>query len=227
MSATLDYHLLELDLARNPDDPRHCLPDIAAHERDVLDIGCGIGQFFVARDRDDVRAVGIDVDREALAYGAQNFTQVGFLCASGNALPFAAQSFDLVISRVSLPYMDIPRALDEMRRVLRPGGRLWLTLHPVGRTWRELGRSLRSWQPRDVVYRGYVLANGLLLHSFGRCLAFPRKHRFESFQTGHGMRRLLRARGFDSIQVEQGRHFMVVARKAGATPASASAQGSR
>lgn len=227
------YHLQELAAARDPADPRHCLPGLLPHERDVLDIGCGIGQLFVASnragiDRDDGahapaptadatggRCVGIDIDHAALAYGAARFGGLQLLRASAGALPLADAAFDVVVSRVSLPYTDLPRALDEITRVLRPGGRLWLTLHPVSRTRAELRRALALRQARDVAFRLYVLLNGLLLHVGGRSIAFPANQRHESFQTVAGMRRLLASRGYTAITGERGRHFLVTARRGG------------
>lgn len=235
---SIAYHLQELAAARDPADPRHCLPRLLPHERDVLDIGCGIGQLFVAsgragRDRGAAadsagnpaagdagtmdttagHSVGIDIDQAALAHGAARFPGVRLLRANAGTLPFADASFDVVVSRVSLPYTDMPRALGEIARVLRPGGRLWLTLHPVARTRGELRRALALRQPRDVVFRLYVLLNGWLLHATGRSVAFPGNGRHESFQTPKGMRRLLAARGFESIEADRARHFLVTARR--------------
>lgn len=44
-------------------------------------------------------------------------------------LPFADAGIDLVLSQFGLEYTDLPRALAEVRRVLRPGGRLALVVH--------------------------------------------------------------------------------------------------
>lgn len=214
MASSVDYHLRELEAARDRNDPRHCLPDIGAGEKDVLDIGCGIGQLFAALGREDAahRSVGIDIDQAALAYGRRRFPGLGLVRARAEMLPFATDSFDLVVSRVSLPYTDLPRALDEIARVLRPGCRAWLSLHPVARTWHELFDALRSARAKDVLFRLFVLLNGSLLHLSGRVLPFPRNGRFESFQTRTGMQRLLARHGFEDIEVLRGRHFVVTAR---------------
>lgn len=213
MDPTLAYHLEELAAARDPADPRHCLAPLRDDDRAVLDIGCGIGQGVAAHcaGRDDLTVVGIDIDPVPLRHGAQAFAHAHFARASGDQLPFADGSFDLVCSRVSLPYMHVPRAIGEMRRVLRPGGRVWLTLHPVSRTWRELGRAITRRQPRDVVFRLYVMGNGALLHLFGRSIPFFANGRHESFQTVAGMHRVLQRHGFDEIRIERGRHFVLSA----------------
>ena len=133
---TTRYHLLELLIATAPIGPLRVMPPISGRERGILDVGCGAGQTLIASPiPDGAVAVGADVDAGALALGRQLTSRVRFVRAAGEALPFAAASFDLVVSRVALPYMDLPVALAEMRRVLRAGGRLWLALHP--REWRS------------------------------------------------------------------------------------------
>lgn len=218
--STIDYHLRELEVARDRDNPRHCIPDIAPHERDVLDIGCGIGQLFVALDRtgNDGLSAGVDLDQEALAYGAQAYPHLRLLRARAEALPFPADSFDLVVSRVCLPYTDLPRAIGEIARVARPGARVWFSLHPLAMTWRELAAAVRETRIKDVVYRSYILFNGVLFHCLGRIVPFPGSGRRESFQTARGMRRLLAASGFEDVRITRDRHFVVQARLQAASP---------
>src|SRR5215467_15696852 len=136
---TLDYHRLEFSIAVNPDDPRRILPDVSARHRRILDVGCGAGQTLIASNlHEAVFAVGIDLDHSALVYGRQQTTNVHFIQSKGEALPFANDSFDLVICRVALPYMHVDRALHEMFRVLDEQGELWLVLHSLSMTAREL-----------------------------------------------------------------------------------------
>jgi SAM-dependent methyltransferase len=208
------YHLGELAIARDPRSPSHVLPVFADADRTILDIGCGAGQSLIAAELDDGRtAVGVDVDREALALGRSLTERVQFVGARAEQLPFAPGQFDLVISRVALPYADIPRAVAEIARVLRPDGRCWLVLHPPSFAWRELGAALRQGRLRSVVYQLYVLANGLSLELLGRQFAYPLKRaRFESVQTVRGVRRALERARFEELTVERGRFFVVTAR---------------
>ena len=57
-----------------------------------------------------------------------------------------SNSFDLVISRVSLPYTDIPQSLSEIARVLREDGRVWLSLHPFSKTVKHLMSALSQFR---------------------------------------------------------------------------------
>jgi ubiquinone/menaquinone biosynthesis C-methylase UbiE len=207
------YHLRELAVARDPASPAHLLPVIGAADRAVLDVGCGAGQTLIATDLGPARlAVGLDVDHDALALGRTLTSAVHFVAGRAEGLPFGAAGFDLVVSRVALPYADIPRATAEMARVLRPGGRCWLVLHPPSFAWRELAAAARRGRLRGVLYQLYVLANGTSLALLGRQFAYPLKRaRFESVQTSGGMRRALEQAGFEGIAIERGRFFVVTA----------------
>ena len=208
---TAEYHLHELAVARDPTAPGHLLPPIGPTDRAILDLGCGAGQSLVAAVPDDGRlAVGLDVDEEALSLGRTLTDAVRFVAGRGETLPFAGDTFDLVISRVALPYTDIPRTLGEVARVLKAGGRCWLTLHPPAFAWRELAGAIKRGSVRSALYQLYVLANGLSLELAGRQFAYPlRRARFESVQTERGMRRALYRAGFVDVGVERGRFFVV------------------
>lgn len=50
--------------------------------------------------------------------------------ANVNDLPFPESSFDLAISMAAFEhFLDVPRVLDNVKRVLRPGGLLWIAIH--------------------------------------------------------------------------------------------------
>ena len=106
--------------------------------RVIVDLGCGTGAGTAALRRRFPRAKLIAVD---LAYsmtrqarrGQRFWRRFDCVCAEACALPFAAQSVDLIFSSLMLPYCDDPAALfAEVQRVLRPGGLLlFATLGPV------------------------------------------------------------------------------------------------
>ena len=209
------YHMRELEIARDPTSPAYLLPVFGPGERTVLDVGCGAGQTLIAAGADtERRAVGLDIDPEALALGRTLTKHVEFVAGRAEQLPFASESFDLVISRVALPYAHIPRALGEMARVLKAGGRCWLVLHAPSFAWGELLAAARRGRLRALLYQGYVLANGLLLALLGRQVAYPLKRtRFESVQTVGSMRRALGRAGFIDVVVRRERFFVVTARR--------------
>jgi ubiquinone/menaquinone biosynthesis C-methylase UbiE len=106
------------------------------------------------------------------------------------ALPFAPGSVDRVVSNVALPYMNIPKTLKEVYRVLAIDGRLTASLHPCRYTISELFHSTKL---QAILYRLLVLANGVLFHLFGWAPG-------ESFQTKGGMRFRLKQTGFSYIE---------------------------
>ena len=96
--------------------------------RDALDAGCGTGRNLVFLDRFcGAGATVTGVDYSALALGHCRARGLARLVhGSVNDLPLAADSFDLVTSFdvLTAGTVDDTRALAEMARVLRPGGRL-------------------------------------------------------------------------------------------------------
>jgi ubiquinone/menaquinone biosynthesis C-methylase UbiE len=214
---TTPYHLQELAIARDPADRRRSKPPIRPTDRAILAVGCGAGQTLIAADLGSDRTlVGVDIDEEALALGRSLTDTIQFLRAPAEAIPLRSASFDLVISRVALPYTDIPRAVGEMARVLRPDGRCWIALHPVAFGVRDLWEELRRVRVKGTLYRLYVLANGVLLHLAGRVVRYPLKRsRIESVQTARGITRVFRAAGFTDIATVQTPFFVLSARREG------------
>jgi ubiquinone/menaquinone biosynthesis C-methylase UbiE len=96
----------------------------------VLDVACGTGEFerLVLSKHPQQSMVGVDLSEEMLAIAQRKlhaFPNVAFLNATATALPFADHRFDVVVSANAFHYFDDPTAaLQEMRRVLKPTGRL-------------------------------------------------------------------------------------------------------
>lgn len=159
------YHLAELAIALDPTRPEHSLPDVSSVRVGVVDVGCGVGQLFVAADDKfpaGVPRYGFDVDPAAIAYANEHWPdKATFAVAPAERLPLPDACVDLYVSRVSLPYTDIRLALAEAARVLVPDGRLWITLHPVSMTLGEMRRAIVRGNAREFVGRTIVLMNGL------------------------------------------------------------------
>lgn len=101
----------------------------------VLDVGVGPGLLaaeMAAEVGPQGRVCGIDVSASMLAIAATRANVPGgpvieLEQASANRLPYGAESFDVVVSTQVLEYVDdVLGALVEMRRVVRPGGRVVL-----------------------------------------------------------------------------------------------------
>jgi ubiquinone/menaquinone biosynthesis C-methylase UbiE len=203
---SLAGHLEELRIAFDPAHRGHVNPDIRGCER-VLDVGCGAGQTLISAYA-ETPAVGVDLDFTALQLAKSLSKNAMFACAAAECLPFADSSFDLVVSRVALPYTRISSSLAEIHRVLRSGGRLWAVLHPISVPWREaVGGNIKSY-----IYFIYVLLNGLLFH-FGQVQVGFLGQGYESFQTRRGMQRALVSTLFEEISFRTGTPFVVNARR--------------
>jgi SAM-dependent methyltransferase len=213
---TTEYHLAELKIAQDPHARGHILPTVPEGCQAVLDIGCGAGQSLIAmRLEPHQLACGVDPNESALELGRKLTDRVRFAAATGEALPYAAETFDLVFSRVALPYTNIPRALAEIARVLRPGGTVWLTLHGSDFLVRGIGSALRGRSPGGLLYSAFILSNALLLHFVGRQFAWPfGNRRYESVQTSGGITRALRRAGLRDARIDRREFFVVTARKA-------------
>jgi SAM-dependent methyltransferase len=112
--------------------------------REVLEVGCGRGggASFVARYLQPRRMVAIDLSPRAVALCRARFTVPGLTFQVGDAeqLPFGDGSFDVVVNvESSHCYGRLPVFLNEVRRVLRPGGDfLYADFRPRGEVeaWR-------------------------------------------------------------------------------------------
>ena len=105
----------------------------------VLDVGCGTGEITRRLAELFSRASfdGIDIDEahlEKARVGSARFgSRVNFRVADATALPFDDATFDLAVCRHLLQAVaDAEAVLDEMLRVLRPGGRIHLISEDYG-----------------------------------------------------------------------------------------------
>jgi ubiquinone/menaquinone biosynthesis C-methylase UbiE len=206
---SIEYHLREMAIALDEGDERRILPEVRDGEKIILDIGCGIGQSLIALDRADLTRIGIDIDEDAIRYGIAHYgDRIQFIHASAHRIPLPSRTFDLVYSRVSLPYTNIPRAIKEIRRVLRKGGRVWMTLHDRSMAARYMREAIRTRNVKRLVHVAYILANGFLLKHLGRVVPFI-TGRYESWQDPAAMEALLVRHGFTVNVQKVGRHTVI------------------
>lgn len=128
----------------------------------ILDAGCGTGlltfallrsiRFPVSITALDLSSTSVAAARKALYYSSGRkrdvtFTQGNLLC-----LPFADESLDLVVTAGALEYVPLADGLNELARVIAPGGHLLhLPVHPgvIGVVLEILFR-FKSHPPREV-----------------------------------------------------------------------------
>jgi ubiquinone/menaquinone biosynthesis C-methylase UbiE len=120
-------------------------------------VGCGDGELSVRLAQQGAQVTGIDAEPRMLAAARSHASQCGqtveFIEGDVGQLPFADGTFDIVVAVTVLCFVPhVERALLEMARVLKPGGRLvigelgryslWATKRRIAgwlgsRTWRK------------------------------------------------------------------------------------------
>lgn len=133
---------------------RRAVPDTPRQLGRVLEVGCGTGFFLLnlAQSFDVDEAWCTDISsgmvRACQANGRRLGIDVRGRVADAEALPFADDSFDVVIGHAVLHHLpDVTSALSEFFRVLRPGGRLVVAGEPtrtgdrIARQFKRLGRA--------------------------------------------------------------------------------------
>ncbi len=91
----------------------------------VLELGCGTGEFTRRVTFPGCRLVALDLSAELLALAVRKVGKAaGFVRGDAETLPFSDGAFDVVSGCSVLHHLDVDAALREIRRVLRPGGRL-------------------------------------------------------------------------------------------------------
>jgi len=102
--------------------------------RRAYDLGCGVGRHALALAARGLRISASDLSPTALgrcrAAFAERGLAAGLVHSAMTAAPFADGSFDLVVAYHVLYHgtaAEMDRAMGEVRRVLRPGGRLYVT----------------------------------------------------------------------------------------------------
>ncbi|NBB97421.1 MAG: methyltransferase domain-containing protein [Alphaproteobacteria bacterium] len=115
---------------------RHAPRDRARADIRILEIGCGAGNnlWFAAREGFDV--TGLDGSDAAMDFARKRFAEEGlqgeFVTGDFTDLPFADDSFDIVLERgaVSMaPTSAARKAVEEAARVLRPGGLMYAEIY--------------------------------------------------------------------------------------------------
>lgn len=96
----------------------------------VLDVACGTGEFerLMLNEHPKQQIVGVDISEKMLAIAQHKchaYPNVLFHLAAASTLPFAINSFDVIVSANAFHYFDDPlAALGEMKRVLKPDGKV-------------------------------------------------------------------------------------------------------
>jgi SAM-dependent methyltransferase len=125
-----------------------------ARDLRVLDVGCGDGVLATRLAQGGARVTGVDASADMIAAARSRAKAAGvdvdLVEGDAGNLPFLGGHFDSVVSVATLCFVDNPRrAVGEMARVLKPGGRL--VLGELGRwnLW-AAQRRVKGWLGSDL-----------------------------------------------------------------------------
>lgn len=124
---------------------RPAMIKLAGEVRDhrILDAGCGSGPLAAALIERGANVTGFDVSEAMINLARKRLGDEAELHIAdlGQPLPFPADTFDDVVASLVFHYLpDWQRALDEIRRVLRPEGKLIMSVnHPILYPWTNPG----------------------------------------------------------------------------------------
>jgi ubiquinone/menaquinone biosynthesis C-methylase UbiE len=112
------------DVAVLPSDPK------------VLDLGCGMGRHLVYLTEMRFAAYGIDLSDFAVAHASEWMRRIGVddlraITGSASMLPWDDGTFDAAVSHAvldSMPFVVAEAAVRELRRVVKPGGWVYVDL---------------------------------------------------------------------------------------------------
>ena len=143
-----------------------------AKDLKVLDIGCGNGYVLYQYARHGAHVTGVDLTKTAVELSRKRFALTGllgqFVEVDGNKLPFPDGDFDIVCSMGVLHHISDPRPMvDEIFRVLKPGGRLIVMLY-YRYSWKNL-ILIRLRRLLDPQFRGKTQQEALNMNDGDAC----------------------------------------------------------
>jgi SAM-dependent methyltransferase len=100
--------------------------------RRLLDVGCGTGHHMASLRERGFEVAGVDGSVEMIAHARANNPGAQIKVADVDSLPFPDSSFDFVLCIEVLRYLpDFTRCVNEIARVLKPGGVCLVTAAPL------------------------------------------------------------------------------------------------
>jgi ubiquinone/menaquinone biosynthesis C-methylase UbiE len=121
---------------------KHLTDSVDLSDKDIVEIGSGRGGglSYVARNCTAKSILGVDLDKNAVAFSNSHHNSENLSFRTGNAqqLPIADNSFDILLNvESSHRYPEMDRFLSEVNRILRKGGHFLFTDFRYDYEWKE------------------------------------------------------------------------------------------
>jgi glycosyltransferase involved in cell wall biosynthesis/SAM-dependent methyltransferase len=142
---------------------------LAAQPQTVLEVGCGSGRIYERLQNEGFRGAytGLEMSSKVIADNQQRLPGAVWMCGSGYDVCLPAESQDCVFSYYVLEHCAFPeRFLNNLLRVVKPGGRLLLTF-PDMKESKIFGSQALGWDAQTA--REHVQA-GRIFHALVRLL---------------------------------------------------------
>jgi ubiquinone/menaquinone biosynthesis C-methylase UbiE len=92
----------------------------------VIDIACGTGKSTVGLTRIFLKVCGLDLELNQIRKAKELYADIQFLVSKAERSPFRDRTMDCVTVATAFYWFNMPRALEEFRRLLRPKGHLFI-----------------------------------------------------------------------------------------------------
>ena len=148
--APVHSKMLDLLIREGPKDPPSC----------IIDVGCGTGRILRAASVrwPEAQLFGVDPAEQMVAEATRLNPNAIFKLASAESLPFPDQTADIVLSSLTFHHRaNQEKGLQEIARVLRPGGFFCLSDHNIILLAKLFGEKVKS---REQI-RGLMISAGL------------------------------------------------------------------
>jgi len=215
----LEYHLSEHRLRMQDE---YLLPLLNGLEIgdgvSFADLGCGSGYInaYLASRHRLHQNTGLELDFDALLLAKQlnaATPSACWLCASAEFIPLASNSIDAIVCRGVVPLARAEKVIEEISRVLKPGGRACILLHHWTFYWRWLRLDPRKWKRNAVAMLHFSLGLWFNLTGEQVQLRYRGKRIGQTWQTANRMKRVLAKYGLDLFKVRQNNEFFIYAVK--------------
>ena len=157
--------------------------DLPAGSR-ILDIGTGPGHVPLRLEQmaPQLTIDGIDLSPEMIAFATESAQTAGrektvrFIAGDAAHMPYNDDSFDVIVSSMSQHHWnDVPAILGDIRRVLKPAGRVWI--YDARFALRRTEQTARDLFPSAVIRRVPVRTSRRLPRLFARLSIEPAQRR--------------------------------------------------